>query len=292
MSELRNKSTFNTEFSTKMRKRIGFRTKLALEEFSKNRWKIGHNDGFAGISMQELRKIGFRITDCKDIWEVYNILGEQSSVGPCYYDVILRPQHLRAYDKMDKLLDKLEPTRFKEGLDLGTGTGEMALVLGQRCEHLTAIDVVPSLLGVARKKLTNAKKIGKLSEFDIKTMDILDLQLPEAFVDVVIGNGLQAYLTNEEILIMMEQIRRVLKKGGRYYEYQADNPDPPEYQTSQRAFLVGELAAAVVGYTFTRQNSDSPHNQKIPGFDITSLRIIDNVASRNYREYLIKMVKN
>ncbi len=291
MSELQRRPLFDAGFSAKMHERIEARSRIALAEFAQNGWKLSYNDGFAGISIQELKRVGYKIADCKNIWQVYDILGEESSIGLCYYDVVIRPQHLRAYDKMNKILEKLEPSRVERGIDLGTGTGEMALVLGKRCEHITAIDITPSLLKVAKKKLLTAKKRGNLGDFDIKIMDVLNLNLPEESVDIVIGNGLQSYLTNEELLVMMEQVRRVLKKGGRYYEYQADNPDPPEYKTSQRAYLVGEIVSAIVGHTFTRQNVENQKKLKVPGFDLTALNIVDNITPRGYKEVLLKFTK-
>ncbi len=136
-----------------------------------------------------------------------------------------------------------------------------------------------------------AQKQGKIGDFSLQIMDVLNLDLPVESVDIAMANGLQAYLTNEEVLIMMEQLRRVLKKGGRYYEYQADNPDPLEYKTSQRAYLVGEIAAAIVGQTLTRQNAKTDQKLHLEGFDVTSLNIVNKNDPRKYKEILLRCIK-
>lgn len=291
MSELQIKSLFNPEFSQKMHQRIDIRSHMALKEFGQKNWKLNHSDGFQDISIQELRRVGHRIADCKNIWEVYSILGETSNTGVCYYDVIMKPQHDRAYSLMDSILTQMEPTSVEHALDIATGTGEMALVLGKRAKKTTAIDLTTALMESAQKKLMKAQKQGKIGDFSLQIMDVLNLDLPVESVDIAMANGLQAYLTNEEVLIMMEQLRRVLKKGGRYYEYQADNPDPLEYKTSQRAYLVGEIAAAIVGQTLTRQNAKTDQKLHLEGFDVTSLNIVNKNDPRKYKEILLRCIK-
>lgn len=292
MSELRRTNVKDVGFMAKMRYRINENTRLALAEFSANRWKLDHNDGFAGIPMQELRKVGLRITECQDVWQVYEVLAEPSSTNLNYYDVIMRPQHLRSYKKMAGALDKFEPSRIKESVDLGTGTGEMALVLGARSDHIIAVDIMPSLLKIAGKKLSIAQKAGKISAFELKVMDILELQLPEESVDVMVGNGIMAYFTNEERAILLQQIRRILKPSGRYYEYHADNLDPPEYRTSARALLVRELVRAIVGFTFLKKNAWDPLVVKAPGFISTLYNIDDEITPRENSEAILQLIKN
>ncbi len=151
MSELQIKSLFNPEFSQKMHQRIDIRSHMALKEFGQKNWKLNHSDGFQDISIQELRRVGHRIADCKNIWEVYSILGEKSNTGVCYYDVIMKPQHDRAYSLMDSILTQMEPTSVEHALDIATGTGEMALVLGKRAKKTTAIDLTTALMESAQK---------------------------------------------------------------------------------------------------------------------------------------------
>ncbi|MBD3353815.1 MAG: methyltransferase domain-containing protein [Candidatus Lokiarchaeota archaeon] len=58
-------------------------------------------------------------------------------------------------------------------LDLGCGTGDEAIVLAKRGHDITAIDISPAMIEIAKKK---AEKFGVKDNIDFKTLSIEDLE--------------------------------------------------------------------------------------------------------------------
>ncbi len=71
----------------------------------------------------------------------------------------------------------MEPIPVESALNIAIGTGGIALVLGKRAHHLTAIDLTPALMRSAENKLKNPHKKDHIGNYSLQIMDVLDLNL-------------------------------------------------------------------------------------------------------------------
>lgn len=94
-------------------------------------------------------------------------------------------------------------------LELGCGTGSTALDLAPHVAHLTATDVSPAMIEIAREKLWNAS----LRNITLRTAQAGDPALAEdGPYDVILALNLLHLLDNQAVAI--EQIHSMLKPGG------------------------------------------------------------------------------
>jgi ubiquinone/menaquinone biosynthesis C-methylase UbiE len=121
----------------------------------------------------------------------------------------------------------LEHARIKDGesvLDLGSGTGTLAIEVKEEVPkaRVVGLDADPAILGRARSK---AKEAGVKVDFD----EGLATELPyEArSFDVILSTLLFHHLTDEAKADTAEEIRRVLRLGGRVLTADWGRPQDP-----------------------------------------------------------------
>ena len=95
-------------------------------------------------------------------------------------------------------------TAGKKVLEVGCGTGEFTKRIVQSGADITAIDISPDLLEVARETITNVTV-----RFHIQNVEKLDFE--DGCFDVVIGSSILHHLNLKPAL---KEIYRVLKIGG------------------------------------------------------------------------------
>jgi len=211
---------------------------------------LNPKDDFSKITPDELYNLGKRILNTKNVWQAYDILAEPSESGLPYYDLVIGPQHLRAFGTISAALD-LIPEPVESGLDIGAGTGTSTLVLAKKCLSVTAVDLNPNLLEWAKMVLEELKNRMIIHNYQALTGDALALPLPPDSFDIVVAHGIDPYLTPNEIQKFYQEVWRVLKPGGSLFKYLADLPaDHPVYSTSHRAELAGVVAKALLSFTY------------------------------------------
>lgn len=99
-------------------------------------------------------------------------------------------------------------------LDVGSGTGENAIFLAQHGCSVAGIDVAVRAVEQAIKKAAD-----RHVDVDFSLCDVLTLGscFEEGEFDTVIDSGLFHTLTDEERLVYVKQIYRVLKGDGKYF---------------------------------------------------------------------------
>lgn len=95
-------------------------------------------------------------------------------------------------------------------VDVGCGTGELALALAARGHAVLGVDVAPSAIELARHK---AGQRGLDAEF--RAADATELDGYDGRFDTVLDSGLLHCLRSEEQLRYLRVLRRVCKRGGR-----------------------------------------------------------------------------
>jgi len=111
-------------------------------------------------------------------------------------DRVLELARLRARDRL---------------LDVGAGTGLLALAAAPRVERVFALDVSPAMCGHLERKLT---RLG-VDNAEVVVNSATALPLADGGVDVVVSNYCFHHLRDREKARALAQIRRVLRPGGR-----------------------------------------------------------------------------
>ena len=116
------------------------------------------------------------------------------------------------YENMGRIeADILRHVGLRDGMtliDLGCGSGRLAWALGQamRIDYL-GIDIVQALLDYARTKSPRT--------YRFVLNHALSLPAPDASADMVCAFSVFTHLLHAESFLYMEDIRRVLRPGGR-----------------------------------------------------------------------------
>ncbi len=114
-------------------------------------------------------------------------------------------------------------------LDVGTGTGVVAITAARAGAKVTALDLTPELLEHARKNAS----IASLHEITWIEGDAENMPFPDATFDVVVSQFGHMFAPRPSVVI--SEMRRVLKPHGRI----AFATWPPEHFTGQMFNLVG-----------------------------------------------------
>ncbi len=144
---------------------------------------------------------------------------EFKQVGVDYTDI----QEVQAYDlRMRKLRNIKQECEYIRGLlkttfsdrilEIGTGTGELALDFSAYCRKVVAIDVSPKMIELAQEK---AKRQNK-SNVQFQNAGFLTYESTENF-DAIITQLSLHHLPDYWKMIALRRIYEVLKDGGKFY---------------------------------------------------------------------------
>lgn len=119
----------------------------------------------------------------------------------------IRRQALQQIDATDKSV-----------LDVATGTGSLALELSETAKEVAGIDLSAEMLAIARKK-------NRSSNLSFLEMDAIKMKFDDESFDIVtIGLGLHDMPPDIRLLVLQE-IKRVLKQDGKLYILEYDLPE-------------------------------------------------------------------
>jgi len=110
----------------------------------------------------------------------------------------------------------------RQALDLGTGPGHDAVFLIQHGFNVIGIDISPSALKLARE---NASKAGLFGFF--QQGDIRQIPVENGFVDFANDRGCFHVLGTADRPKAVEEVHRVLRKGGLYLLHVFSDQEPP-----------------------------------------------------------------
>lgn len=98
-------------------------------------------------------------------------------------------------------------------LEIGSGTGTLALLCAQKGANVLGIDVSPTMIALAQAKAAKAQLPGRMQfrEMDLTEMD----QLPDSSFDVVVTTLVFSELSEVEQLFALREAWRLLRPEGR-----------------------------------------------------------------------------
>ena len=136
-------------------------------------------------------------------------------------EVMDDPAEAAAYDAMDhrepnaafvdRLLELIGPDAAGTALDLGTGPGDIPILLCRQAAGLrvVAVDLARSMLDLARAKVADA---GLAERVALHLADVKRLPFADAAFDVVLSNTILHHIP--EPIAMLREAGRVLRPGG------------------------------------------------------------------------------
>lgn len=131
--------------------------------------------------------------------------------APSRYDLALRLLTLgRLGEVYDRLASRVGQAR--RVLDLGCGTGSLALRVARKGATVVGMDVSSAMLEVARRR---AREEGLADRVELREMGVaeLDREPPESY-DAVMSGLCFSELSHDELSYTLEQVGRILRPGG------------------------------------------------------------------------------
>jgi ubiquinone/menaquinone biosynthesis C-methylase UbiE len=167
----------------------------------------------------------------------------------------------------------------KDVLDIGSGTGGVALACAARGAHVVGIDQNPGMLGIAREKAAKQTLSGSMEWVELGAMEIED-RFAEKSLDAVVSCLVMSELVPEERRYVLGVVLSRLKDGGRVVFADEVPPLPGARRLWSRA---RRLPAAIWTYlwtqTTTRQVEGLADLVREAGFsEVSETRIGDDFA--------------
>lgn len=150
-----------------------------------------------GWYYDEFKQIGVDYTDLKEV-ETYD----------------LSMQKLRDIENEAKgILELLKIKNTDLVLEIGTGTGELALKLSGHCKKVVAIDVSRTMIYFAKTKAENQKK----TNIEFHNAGFLTYENHDEPFDVIVTQLALHHLPDYWKMMALRRVYRMLKEGGKFY---------------------------------------------------------------------------
>ena len=152
---------------------------------------------FPGWYFNELQQVGIDYTDIKEVQA---------------YD--LRMQRIRDVNKeIQEIMTEINLNEEHVILEIGTGTGELAVEVSKYCKELIALDVSSTMLEFARQKAKSRKR----NNITFVHGGFLTYEHQKEPLDAVISQLALHHLPDFWKMIALRRVYKMLKDGGKFF---------------------------------------------------------------------------
>ena len=129
-------------------------------------------------------------------------------LGSVWWGSVTKAGQLRIDERGDLAIQNGRLAPGKRVLEPGSGNGEFTLRLAQSGADITAVEISPRQVDIAKNRLAS------LSNVNTVVGDVTQLPFPDQTFDAVVGN---AVLHHFELNTTLPELYRVLKPGGHFF---------------------------------------------------------------------------
>lgn len=141
-----------------------------------------------------------------------------------YYDE--KEKYLNSFEQ-NKLLPMLGDVSDKKVLDIGAGTGRLAVYLQNRGADVTALDVSEKMLEIVKRKNKKVKTVIGNAE---------SLPFDDNYFDIAVAAFLIVHL--KDPAKFFDEVYRVLKDDGIFVVTNINQKDPPLVKTEKEEIII------------------------------------------------------
>lgn len=168
--------------------------------------------------------------------------------APRRYDLGIRLLSLGHIDKVRRRIAERFATEGVRVLDIGCGTGSLAVALAARGARVTGIDISPQMLDIARRKVEQSGLGEGVTLMQVSAID-LDERFEAGSFDLITSTLVFSELSDDEQRFVLRQCHRLLVDGGRLVI--ADETVPASWPKRLLHLLV-RLPLVIVTYALTQ----------------------------------------
>ena len=238
----------------------GLDSKLIVAELDRNPWdegvcerllaqaRVESGEGEAWnyyrdeLTADELGDMVRRLRSARTLEERYRLMAEKAANGDYWLDVVqgMVYEHGGSNAALEGFVSQRQ---WQSALDLGSGTGMTSTRMTGSADKLVSADRFEFLLELARGDVPEGSEGPARGWVAVDARGVLPFS--EGAFDLVVANGLSAFIPRERFGVFAGELFRVLKPGGVFLEPMPDSGEVMrQYKQSAKGLLVymlGEL---------------------------------------------------
>lgn len=196
---------------------------LALEEEQTERGKRGI---YGAVPLTDLEALAKRVRGEPKSVDRYRMLAESGPNGKIWFDIL---SGLTSEEVVGSLGEEIGTHMWQRGLEIGTGTGALTRVINPHCNSLVSVDQAHFLQEIAKSRVK--------SNAQFLTADAYQLPFALNSFDLAVSSGLTSAMSSGDLGNLAQELSRVIKPGGFYFDAFLLPPGKDELHISDRKSL-------------------------------------------------------
>lgn len=134
--------------------------------------------------------------------------------APRRYDLGIRLLSLGRISRVHQEMAERGMSEGSRALDIGCGTGSLAIACARRGGQVTGIDISPQMLDIARRKVEQAELADSITLLQMSAIELDEGFEPDSF-DTIMSSLTFSELSDDEQRFVLRQCHRLLRNDGR-----------------------------------------------------------------------------